>query len=422
MKKETWLHNEIDKWEQRSLITPQLSIALKDLYSPKRNTQLLVAVFSIIGSLLVGTGVILILAKNWYSLPMFLRVALAFLPLLLSQALAAFVIKRKYDSFVWRESAAILVTASVFAAIAIVGQVFHLPGDYGVYVLTCGLLSLPMIYILDASAPLIVYYWTILNWAGIEQSGGKAIVLIGLFAAGAAFVYIKRRQEGPRLQYMAWITLIAGFAAAIILGGMLESSLLLFVICYFALLLSAEHLFDSFQIPFMAIGLAGSLITVAILTYEGMWEYFRDSVSVGNSLLIGGMLATAIYFTYKLRKIDRLRFAFSLSLISICVLRYLWAALRLDTPQYSFIFAVFANIVFLLIGIGFVMHGAKHASLLTVNIGVAALCALIVMRFFDSNMDFFWRGVVSIALGTVFLLVNYFILRKKRHLKAEVEQ
>ena len=198
MKKEKWLLGEIDKWEQESLISPEISNTLKERYAPQKHISLLIILFSVIGSLLIGAGIILILARNWYFLPLFLRVTLAFLPLLVSQALAVFVIKRKYDSIAWRESVSILVTASVFAAVAIVGQVFHIAGDYSVYILKCGLLSLPMIYILEASAPLIVYYWTVLNWAGLEKSTVNAIILLLLFAAGAAFVFIKRNQEESR--------------------------------------------------------------------------------------------------------------------------------------------------------------------------------------------------------------------------------
>lgn len=353
---------------------------------------------------------------------MFLRVTLAFLPLVISQALAFFTIKRRYDSLAWRESVAIVVTASVFAAIAIVGQVFHLPGDYAAYVLTCGLLSLPMIYILDAVTPLIVYYWTILNWAALEQSEFSALILFVLFAAGAAFVFAKRNQEGARLSYMTWITLITGFVAAFILGDILYCSLLLIVLCYFTLLLSVEDLPDSLHPPFKVIGLTGGLITLAVLTYSGMWEYQYEYIDIGGSLFVGGMLIAALFFTVKTFKRDKLKFSFLLSMIFVCVMRYCWDLLQLAIMPYEFIFMILSNLILLTIGIGFIVHGVRHTSLLTTNIGMTSVCTLIVMRFFDSEMDIFWRGVVFLALGTAFLLVNLKILRIKKRPQTGVEQ
>ena len=147
MKKEKWLLQEIDLWQQSSIINIETAAVLKERYTPKKNINYLILLFSIIGALLIGTGIILISAKNWYTFPIFIRVSLAFLPLALSQALAVYVMKFKYENVAWRESVAILMTASVFTVIAIIGQIFHLPNDYGVYILTCGMLSLPVIYV-----------------------------------------------------------------------------------------------------------------------------------------------------------------------------------------------------------------------------------------------------------------------------------
>ena len=420
MNKEKWLLKEIGLWEQETLINAETADMLKGRYAPKKNISLLIALFSIIGSLLIGAGVILILARNWYFLPLFLRVALAFLPLLVSQGLAVYVVKRKYDSPAWRESAAILVMASVFAAVAIVGQVFHLPSDYAVYVLTCGLLSLPMIYILSAAAPLIVYYWAIMSWAVLEQVAGGEIILIVLFAAVAAFVFINKKQESARLSYMIWLTLAAGFAAVLILGIMLDSSLLLIVLCYFALLFSVAGLPGPFETPFKAVGLIGCLITASVLTYERMWWYV-GYVGAGGSLLAGGLIAAALFFAVKSFKSDRLKFSFSAALIFLCVLRFIWVAAGLDFRPYDFIFMILANLILLSVGAGFIVHGVKHTSLFTTNIGMITVCALVVMRFFDSGMDFLWRGIVFLALGAAFLTVNLKILRGKKRLKAEVE-
>ena len=47
------------------------------------------------------------------------------------------------------------------------------------------------------------------------------------------------------------------------------------------------------------------------------------------------------------------------------------------------------------------------------NFGLLAVTALIVARFFDSDLSFLLRGLVFIALGLAFLATNIFMLRRK---------
>jgi len=423
MKKEKWLLKEIDAWEQLSIINGETALILKERYVRKKNINFLILLFSIIGALLIGAGIILILAKNWYALPFFLRVAIAFLPLIISQALAVYVLKFKYDSLIWREPAAILVTASVFASIAMVGQVFHLSGDFGAYVLTCGLLSLPVIYILNAAAPLLIYYWTILNWAALNISWENALILLALFIVGALFIFINGRQINARIIYLTWLTVIAGFPAIIIIGIMLKTSLLLILLCYFVLLLSVEGLSEQLLLPFKTAGLIGSFITISVLTYENMWKssynYIFDIINIGGLIAAAVLLIAALFFAVRIFKRDKLKFLHVVSLLFVCVIRCIWLAYELD--MFGFMFMLVCNIILFLIGVGFIVHGVKNTALLTANIGMAAVCLLIVMRFFDSGMDFLWRGIVFLITGIIFLLVNLKILSIRKQTKQETD-
>ena len=422
MKKEKWLLREINLWQQDALIDIKTAEKLKNRYTLKKNTNLLIAMFSIIGSLLLGTGCIMILAKNWYSLPIFLRAAFAFLPLVISQVLAVFVVKTKYENIAWRESVAILVMASVFTANAMVSQVFHLPdGEYSAYILVCGLLSLPIIFILDAASPLLVYYWAILNWAALERSPLNALILLGLFGLGILYVFLKRKQINAKLMYIVLLTITAGFVLTLIMGVILECSLLLAVLCYFVLLLSFEELPEQLLAPVKIIGTLSSLITVAILTYERMWSYKGSFLSTGSGIMIGVMLITALFFTVRIFKRDKLKFLFVITLIFLSLARFIWIIFDLNSTFFALMLTGASNLILLLIGVGFIVSGAKNTALSHINTGMAAVCVLIVMRFFDSDLDLFWRGIVFLLLGAGFLFVNLKILRVKKQIKQEVQ-
>ena len=95
------------------------------IYGKKRNVTLetekpdysgtLTVVFAILGSLLAGTGVVLIFVYFWQKMPMFSKAILSFLPLLAGQASGIFVLSKKKDSIPWREGASVLWTAGIAA-------------------------------------------------------------------------------------------------------------------------------------------------------------------------------------------------------------------------------------------------------------------------------------------------------------------
>ena len=136
MKKEKWLLKEIESWQESQIISEETANTLRTMYQPEKSIGLLIVLFSIIGSLLIGMGMVLVSANNWwYSLPIGIRAFIGFLPLLISQGVVFFTYKFKMNSTAFRESSALLNMAGVFASIALVGQIFHIPGDFTNYLL-----------------------------------------------------------------------------------------------------------------------------------------------------------------------------------------------------------------------------------------------------------------------------------------------
>jgi uncharacterized membrane protein len=70
---------------------------------PSRSISIGLAISAILGGLLVGTGIILLLAHNWDALSRPARAVVAMLPLLASIALSCRAILRHMDSAAWRE-------------------------------------------------------------------------------------------------------------------------------------------------------------------------------------------------------------------------------------------------------------------------------------------------------------------------------
>jgi uncharacterized membrane protein len=431
MNKEKWLLKEVDKWQQQDIISNDTADNIKALYQKKQNTNLLVLIFSIIGSILIGTGIILISAKNWYDFPIWVRVLIAFTPLVLSQILSVFVLQKKYDSAPWREGTAMFMTLSVFTAIALVGQIFHLPGDFGSYVLTCGLLSLPIIYILKAVSPVIIYCYTIVNWGVLfredMQSTYGVLWLLFLFALILPFAiyYIAKERTGVKGQYLAWVASVVGFVVMWIVSLAFSGYTLTTLSFYFAMLYVIDKYLYSAAAgysmrPFKIAGTLGILVIFFILSYSRFWNVYNFNshndiffVQWPMALIILGMIIFSGYSFYRYTDKDMLNVIMIISPMVIGLSR-----LATDVTYYNMEIGTFlmivCNLFLLTVGVLMIRKGVNDISIAVTNFGMAVTCLLIILRFFDWDLDFLTRGISFVALGTIFLIVNLRIVRKRK--------
>src|SRR3954465_4287547 len=171
-----WLLAELPELVTRGLLPPEPAAALRQHYStepsepPRRFGFVLSA---ILGSLLVGAGIVLLVAHNWDFLRRPVCCAIAFTPLILSQALAVFVLLRRSGSAAWRETAAILNVAAIGTAIALVSQTYQIQGDFARFILVWMLLALPIVYIFGTGIGLSAYFIGATVWVLSSKNGSS---------------------------------------------------------------------------------------------------------------------------------------------------------------------------------------------------------------------------------------------------------
>ena len=145
-----WLYDELPELTAIGVVDGETAAKIRRHYgelSQVPGSKIALTVFTILGSLLVGVGIILLLAHNWENLSRAVRVVLSFLPLLAAQAIA-FHVRRKPAPFRGAlEGAGLFLSLAIAASIALVGQTYHIYGDLGNFLLTWGLLILPLIYL-----------------------------------------------------------------------------------------------------------------------------------------------------------------------------------------------------------------------------------------------------------------------------------
>src|ERR1043165_864975 len=156
-----WLLAELPRLVTNGVLTQESADALRQHYSsqpgePPRRIGFVLS--AILGSLLVGAGVVLLVAHNWDFLSRPVRCGIAFTPLLLSHALGVFVLLRRNQSAAWREAAATLNVAAIGTAIALVSQTYQIQGDFPRFILVWMILALPIVYIFQTSVGLSAYF------------------------------------------------------------------------------------------------------------------------------------------------------------------------------------------------------------------------------------------------------------------------
>src|SRR5690606_21523317 len=105
-------------------------------------------VFGIFGAILIGLGIILIIAHNWDEFTRPVKTMFSVLPLVVGRACCVYPFLDNNVSVAWRESASVFRFCAVGSCISLISQVYQIPGDISSFILTRLLLCLPAVYLM----------------------------------------------------------------------------------------------------------------------------------------------------------------------------------------------------------------------------------------------------------------------------------
>ena len=426
-----WMLGELPTLLENGVIDGAAAERLRRHYEsaagPSRNWAL--TIFGILGGTLVGLGVILLLAHNWADLSRAARTALAFAPLVAAQLLALWIFRAGKKSAAWREGVGLFWTLAVGAAIALVAQTYHIPGDAGRFALTWMLLTLPIVYLLNATGPALVYLAGMTFWAIDAQSNaGQALPFWPLAALILPHV-VSAARGNPYAARPALLFWGIAFALCVAVGVTLEKILPgLWIIVYGALFaifyLAGEFWFgeapSAWQKPFQTFGAVGGVVLAFLLTYDWPWQeigwrYWRHGAAYhGFAALLDYSLAALLPAAAIALLVSSVRRgkAHALFIGALPILAVLGFALVAQTGEEAAALALF-NLYVFAVGLALLVQGFRARRASTVNAGLLVVFALILLRFFDEDLGFVFRGVVFVLLGLAFLAVNLVLARKK---------
>lgn len=417
-----WLYQQLPELVAKDVISAESADRLKEHYgavTDNTGTRTFLLVFGVIGALLVGLGIILILAHNWAQLTKMHRLMISVGLLVAAQIIAGSVLWFKPDSKVWREGTATLLMLMVGAALALVGQTYHLVEDMDAFLLTWMLLSLPLLYLMNSAAAAVLYFIGVTTWSIGHYGLSKQFIWI-LF--GLALPYYRRllvcsRQTNTAV-ILSWVITCCfylAFGAAFSnylnqLGLLIYSAL--FAITYLIGVLWFTKNEQNWHMPFQVVGLAGSVGLTFILTFNDIWRHLASGwrseplLTYGLTAVLLIMVISGNYLLGKQKQQENMRF----SLIP-CIIGIAYFVLYYDASGIGA--AVILNGYMLWLSVSIMATGVRNQRLGIVNLGMLMVVALIVARFFDIDVSFVVRGIVFVLVGLGFLVTNIILLRRK---------
>lgn len=428
-----WLAREIDRWVAEGVITADQGARIRARYQPAAGSgesfSWGLVVFFALGAVIVGLGVILLLAYNWSGIPKLGKLALIF-----GGVVAAHVSGIRLRGHTdWRrvlgEGTMILGTMLFGAGIWLVAQVYNIDEHFPTGFLVWGLGALALAWAMPSVAQAIlatlalaiwgtlevVEFGNAVDWASVILVTGigtlawrlRSAVLAGVLAAACCLQILSHATHwgGAGTAFASAVALSCGFVAA---GEW------------------ARDRGETRRIAAVlrAYGLGGFLVCAYILSFADVAdELMRDSLrhreSAGSaalyrwSLFALGLAAWVPVFVRAAARRARRRVLeyafFPLGLVSLMAARGLESAVLV---------ALAFNLVLLGLAGLMIVRGCREGGLRTVVLGSVVLGLLVFGRYFDLFDSLAARGLAFVLFGGA-LFAEGFYYRKLRQSGAD---
>lgn len=423
-----WLYAQLPELIRRGVLSEETASGLRAHYGDAGSgsrMRVALAVFGVIGAVCVGLGVILLFAHNWDMFTRFQRTLLAFTPLVLSQAVIAFVIWTRRSSLAAAEGGAVFNMLATGGAIALISQIYHMPGDIDGFLLTWMLLTIPVVYLLDATLIGILYLVGITTWAGFAQVQGGTAVLYWPLAGLLVPHYLKHWRMDRYSSRIVWLSSAFCVSLTVGIGFALEKTLpglwilvysAFFTVLYLVSKFWFSEALSNWQRPVRRYALLGMVILPYMFSYEWVWRsigwnYYRSGNQfVGwagfadYAVLVALLYLLVHLFMRAFGQLNRMEIAFgALPFLALAV--FVLANVGADEAVCAWIFSLYV----LSLGVLTMLSGFKDNLLGLANVGILMIGVIVFTRFVDPSLGILVRAMIFMVIGAVFLGANVFL-------------
>ena len=409
------------------------------LYGEKRNTSLdpppayrgtVKIVFTVLSSLFIAAGVLLVFLNGWETLPMSVRYACSFVPVLLGQGYALFVLLKRRDSAAHAESGGVLWALGLVATLAMLCSLQrHIP-DFPTLALLGSALVLPAFLLLRSLAALVVFFGGIVSFActAVEDWGvlnpvpeqhAKLYVLL-LFAALTvagllAARFLLPKLDGQRRRVGVWFCLLAASAWAVGCAALLDTGvfpmLLSCTVAWYALDGAGGDRPLATRYPALPFALVLLLIASAGVLFSLPYEWKFSPVMLVGFVLLGVLPLAAMVFNRSVLRHDPVR------VLELCILLgalAFYTAMYLTEDDADTRRTVIFQAMTLVLAALLILQGAKENALFKINLGCLSVCTLAGYLVWHADFDLWLKGLVLLCFGVLLLVINRAALSRRQ--------
>jgi uncharacterized membrane protein len=376
-------------------------------------------VLGVLSAFLIGGGAIMIVAHNWDDFSPSLRLAAAFLPLAAALAGGGYVLHSSRGP-VWRDAAAVLISAFFAVAVAVVSQVYHSIGtlsDFLTWVLPP---VVALVYVFGGLALATLYVVALaVYFAGASAGFFWPNLLLAAALVPYLLGYIRQKAGRFPAQWARLLLVVTAVMMMIRISIRIDSySVAFFLWSVFLINLYLGGLVARRSSAFnllMSVGGLGMLIFVAVFSFNG-WahELSGDWVYGDLGSKAVGVVALGVYgwnILFALMKRRPIHYWVALVLPGLALIS---VAVGMLSQRADWLIALLFNVYFTFGGLTMMVYGFRKGQLTPINMGMAVLALQMLLRFSEYWESFLTRGLVFIAIGVLFAAVNFWFVRHFR--------
>ncbi len=422
------LANDLHELVSENVISSDIADRIRDHYQHKTNESpnRLLIVFGVLGALLIGLGIILVIAHNWDIFSKGTKLIFALLPLIIGQGVCIYYYIKKKSSVTWREASATFLFLAVGASISLVSQIYHIEGTMEGFLFIWMIACLPIIYATNSHIATMLFLIGVTWYAcevsyfnySTQRTAWWYWVFLGL-TMPHFYNQLKKYPSSNFTTFLSWLLVISLIICLGMVGHRVEEwTMVVYVALFSSFILFGEFALFSknrlFKNPLRLVGNAGLAILLLITSFKWFWEEFTTNQNYNYPefiLLAIFCIATVVLIIYSIHKfswrnVDLKGFIFIPFFI-----------LFLVGNSIPLIAQIVINVLVLGLSIFTIIKGARVDSLGILNYGLLILTALVFCRFFDTNMSFVLRGLLFILVGSSFFVANYFLIKKRKEIQ-----
>jgi len=430
-----WLVAETERWTKARIISAEQAVQIRALYPAAMETGTRppwgLLLFTGLGAVVLGLGVILLLAYNWDEIPKFGKLALIFGSVVAAHTGALQL--RRLDG--WRplvgEAVAVLGTMLYGAGIWLVAQVYNIDEHFPNGFLYWGLGALAMAWAMQSIPQALLAAVVLTCWGCSEVFAfGTAIDVSWLLVAVGvgALAWRKRSALLHATVLAALYVLILSNAGLWSDGSGVFFAALALSVALLALrrLMHTDRRESGFGKVTTFFGYTGFLVCAFIMTFkhpaEGILRWslpadaswaawlYRWGLPVGAVagwiwLLVGRWLG-------RRRDVPREEWLCPIAIFYSLGLSLLGGWREYELATYAF------NLVVLAMAAAWMVRGCRDARLAATILGSLVLAVLVFARYFDLFDNLAARGTAFLVLGGILFAEGFYYRRLRQEAPA----